>query len=905
MGSWCPAARLLLLGFLAPGVCFQFVPITDQVSMQCLGSLARLRLSSAYFLNKYVSFAAIDQFGRLWPIDEVQSTKCGYTISQDVWGNIELRASLLGCYTLMNDQHFTLNIQIKAATDPEMQHAVVLNIPVSCSYGPWQPREIVCEANYMEVSVRRNVPPIPDGFLQDQPAGPPEDWAAAFPEAVAGASSIWQIVFHMDARRKAMRVEEAHAAGYGVNTTDTRIVLRAPYNATEAQKVEVNGIPFSSVRSSTYYKQRWMLLMVDTAVTCPIDGVHYSKETITWTIPKSIPPLLVGAGIVKELQVSMGVNLEKLSAQDIRSRGYSLASDKDAIVVKMPIGAPGGNYKTYVIDGKPMITYKITPYVEHLWEDDKRGITKHTILKDISTPLQPVPVIVTDYTNASLQLFNATVGTFLPDVVLVSIAVDGSGPLPLPEAEKKGYKIYEAKYSNGSRGYVVQVPFDAPGVGREYVPDNIRNYTTNPILGFSVIPQGDTFDVPVPLTALVQDAVLPQAEGFCDDKALYLVVKRGNVDQDWLPFAGDDLLTREKAQALGYTLLDNGTHLALRVPRQTAHVRYEEIDSFGILVTFQLQLKDYRLAEMIDFAVSCSFSTEDLIDCLANGTMRISALKLVGTPDLVPSGLVLRDRRCRPVSVTEEGATFIFNVTSCGTTRKFEGATMSYENEVLYFLTGQAAPIYQLKCACRYFIGDTLLFQYSPIEAPLPSILPGLGVLVLALKLARDKSYSSFYQDMEHPVTRYLREPLHFQVELLYSQDPQLELFLEDCWATASSDRNSLPQWNIVMDSCENTEDSHQTTFHGVTEDSVPFPTHLKRFEVKMFTFMVDNQALQEQIYFHCSAIICDSSQLAMDTFCARRCIPRRQRVGRSIDSTRGRQVHVSSRPVVIRRDHT
>lgn len=34
-------------------------------------------------------------------------------------------------------------------------------------------------------------------------------------------------------------------------------------------------------------------------------------------------------------------------------------------------------------------------------------------------------------------------------------------------------------------------------------------------------------------------------------------------------------------------------------------------------------------------------------------------------------------------------------------------------------------------------MGDTLLLQYSPTEAPSPSILPGLGVLALALKLAR------------------------------------------------------------------------------------------------------------------------------------------------------------------------
>lgn len=37
-----------------------------------------------------------------------------------------------------------------------------------------------------------------------------------------------------------MLVEEAQAVGYGINMTDTRIVLRAPYNASQAQKVEVS-----------------------------------------------------------------------------------------------------------------------------------------------------------------------------------------------------------------------------------------------------------------------------------------------------------------------------------------------------------------------------------------------------------------------------------------------------------------------------------------------------------------------------------------------------------------------------------------------------------------------------------------------------------------------------------------
>ncbi|XP_034289844.1 zona pellucida sperm-binding protein 2-like [Pantherophis guttatus] len=893
------AIRLFLLVVLVPSTWLQFVSLTDQVEVECLGSLAKLKLNPSYFQNKYVGFAALDRFGRAWSIDEVQAMKCGYTIFQDAWGNIEFRASLIGCYTqIVDDQQFTLTIQIQAATNPEMHTATLLNVPVSCSYGPWQPREIVCETNYMEVSVRRNVPSISDGFLQDQP----EDWASAFSEVKTGTPSIWQIVFHMGSEKSSMMVEEAQAAGYGIKMTETRIVLRAPYNASQAQKVEISGIPFSSVRSSTYYKERFLLFMVDAAMACPIDGITYTEETITWTIPKHVS-LLIGTATIKELHVEMGVDLYKLSTQDIKSRGYMLASNKDAIIVKIPIGALGGNYKSHVVDRKLMITYKINIFVEHLWEDDKRGITKHLILKKISTPLQLAPIRITDYTKINLKLFNATVGSFLPDVDLVGVTVGHSGPLPLPEAEKWGCKIIEIKHPNGSKDYLVQISFDSPGVEKEYVPEHFRNYTTNPVLQFTVIPQAEVFEVPVPLSALVRDAVLPHAEGFCDNEALYLVVKRGNVDQNWLPFVGNTPLTQETAQTLQYGLQVNQTHLVLRVPKLATHVFLEEINSFGIVFTFQLQFKDHlSQIEMIEFTISCSFSPKDLIDCQPNGTIAVSARTLVGMPDLDLSNLVLRDKRCKPASVTKAGADFLFSVNSCGTTRKFEKTIMTYENEVLYFLPGQATPVYQLKCACQYFIGNTLLFQYSPARAPSPTILPGTGQLELALKLARDQSYKDFYQRTEYPVSRYLREPLYFQVELLHSQDPQLELFLENCWATAKSDRNSFPQWHIVVDSCENTADSHQTIFHDVPNNSVPFPTHLKRFEVKMFTFVVNSQAVKGQIYIHCSAVICDSTQPSSDALCIRHCIPRKQRAGRSIDSSNDIQGYVSSGAIVIGR---
>lgn len=71
----------------------------------------------------------------------------------------------------------------------------------------------------------------------------------------------------------------------------------------------------------------------------------YSNDTIIWTIPKRVSPLLSGVDNVNELQVEMGIDLDTLPVLDIAQRGYLLVSDKEAITVKIPIGAVGGSFK--------------------------------------------------------------------------------------------------------------------------------------------------------------------------------------------------------------------------------------------------------------------------------------------------------------------------------------------------------------------------------------------------------------------------------------------------------------------------------------------------------------------------------------------------------------------------------
>ncbi|KAM4784905.1 zona pellucida sperm-binding protein 2-like isoform 2-T2 [Cyanocitta cristata] len=776
--------RLLLIGILFSEVQTKEKP--GPMSSECLGNLLRITLSAEYFENKHLSLSVVDQSGTAWELGEAMAAQCGYAVTYSSWGSIEFRASALSCHSRLEKDVFTVTIQIKASPTSDMSNATTHLKSASCHYGPWSPRELICGSNYMEISVRSEVPQTIKDFVQDEP----EDWTFVFPEAKAEAASIWQIVFHQPEEKRALLVSNAWSAGYGLNTTDSRVLLRVPHTAAQVQLVKDQGITFSVLRSSTFYKYQWVILMVDTGVACPVDGVDYANKTITWTVPKYIPPLSAGVTSFKDVLVEAGVDLRKLSAKEMASRKYVLLNELNAIMMKIPIGAEGGYYKTSVSNGQLGTKYSISLFLEHQWEDSRWGLTKHTIIKEIETPFEQAEVSITN--------------------------------------------------------------------------------------------------------------ILPSARGFCDGRNLHLIVSHGNVDQNWLPFISDWHLTPEGAQKYNYSLRDNGTHLAISVPFLSSHVNYEGFHTSAIKASFYLTLKDgLTLAHRRDFSVSCIFSPSELIQCLPNGTVIITAIKLVGDEDLDTALLVLRDRQCKPSLVTEKTATFKFNVNTCGTSRKFNGTTMTYENEVLYFRPGNDTPIYQLKFLCSYAVEQTVDARYESKKSPPPSIKPGFGCLTLSLKLFKEKSYSEPYQESEYPVVKYLREALYFEVELLQPKDARLDLNLDDCWATNSQSQDSLPQWHILKHGCENNKGSYRAVLHKVNYSlRAKFPQHLKRFEVRMFAFVQGTSLLQEQLYFHCSVVICNTKQQPLDVFCPRRCNPGKHRLAHSAHP----HGQVSSGPVLVRK---
>ncbi|NXO29293.1 ZP2 protein, partial [Cisticola juncidis] len=816
---------------------------TGPMSLECLGNLLRITLSAEDFEDKYLSLFVIDQSGTTRELDEALAAQCGYTITHTTRRSIELRASALSCHSHLEKDVFTVTVQIKASHTPDMSNATTHLKSASCHYGPWSPRELICESNYMEVSVRREVPQAIKDFVQDEP----EDWTLVFPEAKAEEASIWQMVFHQPEEKRALLVSNAWGAGYGLNSTDSRVVLRVPYTAAQVQLVQGQGITFSVLRSSTFYKYQWVILMLDTAVACPVDGVDYTNRTITWTVPKYIPPLSAGVTGFKDVLVEAGVDLRKLSAEEMASRKYVLLNELKAITLRIPIGAEGGYYKTSVSNGQLGLKYTINLFLEHQWEDNKWRLNKQTIIKQIETPFEQAEVAITNNLNLSARLMNVTVGTFLPDVELVNLTIEGVA-VAVPEAVQHGYLIHRTRYANGSKAYVIEVPLDAPSVKKEYMGEDMRAYSLNVTLTFITYPSRETFVIPVIALSAVKDAVLPSARGVCDGSNLHLIITRGNVDQNWLPFISDWHLTQEAAQKYNYILRDNGTHLEISVPFLSPHVSYEGFHTSAIKASFYLTLKDgITLAQRRDFSVSCIFSPSELIQCLPNDTVIITAIKLEGGEDLDTALLVLRDRQCKPSLVTEKTATFKFNVNTCGTSRKFNSTTVTYENEVLYFRPGNGTPIYQLKFLCSYAVKQTADVQYESKKNPPSSAEPGFGCLALSLKLFKEKSYSEPYQESEYPVVKYLREALYFEVELLQPKDARLDLNLDDCWATNSQSQDSLPQWHILVHGCENNNGSYRTVFHKVNYSlRAKFPQHLKRFEVRMFTFVQDTSLLEE-----------------------------------------------------------
>ncbi|XP_030577152.1 uncharacterized protein LOC115774163 isoform X2 [Archocentrus centrarchus] len=863
---WKLVAAVIVLGQAWPNTKLASQS-SSGLKTDCLGNLMRLSMDEALAVGNQLVVEAINGTQPVLLTPSL-AAQCGYSMESDPWGNTRIYTSLLGCF-VDNKKDATFNIGLKLRMYSQSpSDAVTHDVSQTCSYTHWAPKEVLCDRNYMEVSNYM----VKSNPQTKRPAQDRNDDSNLL-EASSLAHGIWKMTFFTP-EPVVMVLKEAEQAGHSAMITSSRLVMRSPYNTAETFSETVAGVPMEVFKVSIYYKAEHGLGIVNLAAACPTGGVIFTEDVISWYVPRRVTPFMDGPFRIVEMH--MGINGLRLDRSQMAARGYMLSTTDFHIVVEIPVGSPDGYYKSHAPEYQYHVTYTVEPMLEILWRaDGTQDDIKYKILFPITTPLMPRPPHAEDYTVPEDRMFNVRLGTFLHDVELKNITFS-THVLTVEESNARGFTVQEHIYPNGTKSFSLKVVFNAAVVLKTNPEPLVTTYTLPLTFGLIIRPERTSFVHEVVLQASLQDIVLPTLAGTCDQKQFYIWVKYGSLGHNFETMIGNRQLTPELAK--DYKLQENGTHFHLVVPYTAPDTNFELVSSASIQARLDILLWEPNNQWVLgDLSLACNFPLVTT-KCYPNGTITAVAVKLESVPNLVPSQLTLKDRSCRPVFSNDRFAHFSFTADSCDTTRMFSDNYMLYENEISLYhqkgatYTSPADPKYRQTIYCYYMVNKTQTVTFSHKQRSYnPRAEIGTGQLMVQMRLAQDSSYDHFYQAEDYPVTKYLRQPLYFEVALMQS-DPQLELILENCWATLQEDRTSLPSWDIIVNSCENRGDTYVTVFHPVTENGITTQSHIKRFSVKMFTFTNNDEVLKDQIHVHCDAVICDPSTPS-DGICGGQCV--------------------------------
>ncbi|KAJ8012330.1 hypothetical protein DPEC_G00067540 [Dallia pectoralis] len=317
----------------------------------------------------------------------------------------------------------------------------------------------------------------------------------------------------------------------------------------------------------------------------------------------------------------------------------------------------------------------------------------------------------------------------------------------------------------------------------------------------------------------------------------------------------------------------------------------------------------------------CYYGKAVTVQCTRDGQFVVVVARDATQPNLDLDSITLiqgHDVPCKPVGSTRAFAIYQFPVTACGSTFMEESDFVVYENSMASSYEVGIGPRgsitrdshFELLLQCKYSSTavEALVVEVNTVPPPAPVAVPGL--LRVELRLANGQcyhkgcveeveAYSSYYNEVDYPVVKVLKDPVYAEVHILGRTDSNLVLVLEHCWATSSSSPLSLPKWDLLIDGCPYRDDRFMTNLIPVDgSPDLAFPTHYSRFMVKMFTF-VDEETLSplnDRVFIHCSTNVCHSSRTSS---CQKHCNRQRRDVS-AIKSFDGEGTVVSSGELIL-----
>ncbi|XP_064184913.1 uncharacterized protein LOC135251419 isoform X2 [Anguilla rostrata] len=637
------------------------------------------------------------------------AAECGYTLSTvNAKGFMTLRVSYFACH--VESKIIKLDERGKKTTHPSQ---------ITCALDrDWKPREVVCEENYMEVSVRWNI-----FRLSESPTR--KDWDMV-PSGDTRLSE-WQILIKRSgAKPILLSFEEARNQGYIVTTTAHRIVFRSPYNKTLAEIQMVDGIEVEMINATVIFRQNWVLVTIETVPACAINPGTFNDSHLGWTVPKVMRPLTQSRSTFEEKAIQMGVDGHVVDRAIMKTANYKLGISGPYVTVSVPIWAFGGVNESCVINNQYHSRYTIRFYLQHLWADDMFEETEHRSFRVVrSSYIRRVPFTV-DQTVIEERIFTVRLGNIPYDVDLTAVNLNGE-PFTVPEAIQSGYPITNVPHSNGTHACVIRVPIDDPIVLKMHLGEGIVQFFLEITYTLDIMPQRDPYYHPASVVALHKDYFPPVLNAVCTEKGIIFKIDRKKLGSMWEVSIGDYALTPELAAKHGYILLNNSQSMTLEVPLFTTGYAYEDINLRQFFGTFEIVSRDIRTQKIAETIVKrCLFKTNELIVCAPDGVVTVVISTTTTLPRVDPWQTTLLDKLCKPKESDETRALFTFHANTCGTRIMVNGNYLTYENEVVFnremIPAHQAAitrdPEFRLTVNCIYLINDTARLYTDKKEEP-------------------------------------------------------------------------------------------------------------------------------------------------------------------------------------------
>lgn len=229
---------------------------------------------------------------------------------------------------------------------------------------------------------------------------------------------------------------------------------------------------------------------------------------------------------------------------------------------------------------------------------------------------------------------------------------------------------------------------------------------------------------------------------------------------------------------------------------------------------------------------------------------------------LNPYSLEIPGTNCGPLIVTSMFALFKFKLDECGTVHYSLGdssITLAEVQTAVETLTLKYAVIsrsiqIRFLIECRHSNGDSSLasaaYMVLASPVPVPSAVFFDGLYGILLSIAKDDTYTDFYETYHPPLRVLLNQRIYLQLQLL-SPFPEATIVVKYCIAYP----RYYPAVTIfIYEGCPNSNDPgvgifRTTDFNGERNE--------RRIWVDAFQFREADKYIDEDIYFMCHSYVC------------------------------------------------